>query len=622
LKHLLFFPAPYPDEILYSVLCRYHIRCGVPDALHTNLALWGNRYGKKLFLPDNIEYFAAKIPLEANLAAEHFMEHSTILPLLKPFLPQRKYDELVYAAKFGDSNIHNMIGFCKIFTLQHRYLRYCPECVENDAKICGEPYWRRIHQLPGAYLCPTHGVTTAESDIEYDDLRNNFYPLPLASDAPAALYEPGIAAKLLNLARDMAWSLHNGYALRCLEHTDELYDNRLRVKGYRDHNGKTSAKRLAQDIVDYYGREFLEMFDAYNSGVCMWVKRIIERNHRFRHPLYHLMLVRFLSGSASSFFTNTQEKPPKYLPFGAPPYPCRNYICEEHLQDVIEEVELTRVNATPRAVFVCPHCGFSYRRSGKTAKEKQYSGQIDVTDYGWKWEKSVTTRLTTGESPYKIARDCHCDVRTILAFGVERGLLPAERRMERKPYIPVDSPMEKPDFEAQRELYRQRWRNMIDANRKITRKELLLLDGTANQWLHLHDSDWLEQNSPPSKKSIPSWSDRDDEYFGKVKSAVEEIRNYAGKPKRICIMSVGKSTGIVKPYIRFMSELLPKTKAFVAANVETTEQFHRRKIIWAVRQMRGRGEIITVYKVRNMAGIKDKKRRLDDFIAECIHNSE
>ena len=456
----------------------------------------------------------------------------------------------------------------------------------------------------------------------YDEVRNDFYPLMSAAGNASLTYEPDIADKLANIAYDTAWLLQHGYHLQCLERTDELYDNLLRVKGYRDHNGKTSTKKLAQDIVSYYGRELLAMFDAYNSGACIWVKRIIQRSQRFRHPLYHLLLMRFLSGSAADFFTAVQEKPPEYLPFGAPPYPCRNYVCEHHLQDVIEQIDVTRLNGEPRETFICPHCGMTYRRKKNTPKEKQYSGQIDVVDYGWKWEEIVMIRLADGESPYKIARSIHCDPRTILAFGVENNLLPPERRIKRKPYIPTDSLQEKPDFKTQRELYRKRWLEAIEANPTVTRYELRVLDSTADQWLHLHDSDWLEKNSPKSKKVFPSWSERDDEYLEKVESAVKQIRYSPGIPRWISIMAVGKKAGITKPNTRLVSDFLPKTKAFVAANTEMLEQWQKRKILWAVRQMRGRGEILTVYKVRHAACIEDKGRKLDEFILECIKNSE
>ena len=36
-----FFPAPYPDELWYSVICRYHIRSGNPSVKYSIRELYG-----------------------------------------------------------------------------------------------------------------------------------------------------------------------------------------------------------------------------------------------------------------------------------------------------------------------------------------------------------------------------------------------------------------------------------------------------------------------------------------------------------------------------------------------------------------------------------------------------
>ena len=166
MKPLTFFPTPYPDEILYSVLCRYHMRCGEPNARQTNIALWGRSYGKKLFLPDGIDSIAAQMPQDTNLTAERFIDGMTIFPLLKPFITREKCDALTSAMKYGDPNVYNILSFARTFTLQHRKLRYCPQCAASDAEVFGEPYWHRVHQLPGVYMCPIHNAMTLESEIE------------------------------------------------------------------------------------------------------------------------------------------------------------------------------------------------------------------------------------------------------------------------------------------------------------------------------------------------------------------------------------------------------------------------------------------------------------------------
>ena len=163
---------------------------------------------------------------------------------------------------------------------------------------------------------------------------------------------------------------------------------------------------------------------------------------------------------------------------------------------------------------------------------------------------------------------------------------------------------------------------MMAANPAITKSELRLRDYQANRWLRLYDADWLAQNLPPSKKKLPKWAARDDEYLEMVENAVKQIRSSFGVPGWVSIVSIGRRAGIIKPHTRLVSDLLPKTKAFVAANIETREQWHKKKIRWVIQQMRGREESLTVYKVRRAASIQDQGRKLDGFILDCINNSE
>jgi hypothetical protein len=607
--------------MLYSVLCRYHIRCGEPNARQTNLALWGKTYGKKLFLPDGIESIAAQMPPETGLTAERFIADTTIFPLLKPFATLEKIDALTRAMKYGDPNIYNILSFSRVFTLQHRKLRYCTQCVASDANIFGESYWHRVHQLPGVYICPIHNAATADSAIEAGELRSDYYPLLNAVNENGQSYTADHSEKLSDFARDTAWLLNNGCELGYLDNTNGLYDSWLRVKGYRDGDGKTSVKSLARDVPEYYGRDFLMLFDAYNSGACTWISRVIQ--HRsFQHPLYHLLLMRVLAGSPEQFFAGTQAEESDRLPYGRPSYPCRNRLCEYHLLDVIGNIEVVNVKGNYRATFVCPHCGFTYRRKTPLAKEMQYDGQIDIVEYGRVWEQIVARRLLTNESPYAVAKTVHCDVRTILKFGVDRGLLPAEQLIKRKEYVPAEFPQKKPTLSEQRDHYRQRWLDVISANPTAIRTELRRLDCKADQWLHLHDAEWLIQNSPPSKRGLPKWADCDDEYLERTEDSVKQIRDSLDLPQRVSLASIGRKAGIPKPQVRLASNFLPKTRAFVAANVETHEQWQKRKIQWSVRQMRERGEILTIYKVRHASCIEDRERRLDDFILECIEHSE
>ena len=42
---LTWFPSPYPDELFYSVLCRYYLSSGIKEHYLVKKQLFGNRVG-------------------------------------------------------------------------------------------------------------------------------------------------------------------------------------------------------------------------------------------------------------------------------------------------------------------------------------------------------------------------------------------------------------------------------------------------------------------------------------------------------------------------------------------------------------------------------------------------
>ena len=616
---LSLFPSPYPDEILYSVLCRYHRRRGEPSARRTNIEMWGKIYGKRLYLPDGIEHIAEQIPLSANFTAERFIADTTIFPLLKPFLTQDKAVCLIKDMKFGNSNTYNSAGFSHLSMLGQKRLQYCEHCVQEDNEKHGEPYWHRLHQFPGVLACAKHGTALTESAVEISAAIDEYCPLLPEMAGAKAGSASDMSEILTALACDAEWLLINGCNLGYYEYTRECYDKWLRVKGFRNHNGKTYTKSLAKALVDYYGQELLSLYDAYNSGACTWLRRIIQQANSLQHPMYHILLMHFLAGKADDFFRKAETLTiPEYLPFGAPPYPCRNAVCDYYLQSVIESIDVVSVHGTPRASFICPHCGFTYRRKRNAPKEKWYSGQIDVTDYGWKWHETLESLLMATTSINKTAEALKCDTRTVVRLGNEKGLFSETRYQLKKPYVPKGSPAKSIDYDVRQTQYRQRWIALIAANPGASRLELSQRDPGGWAWLRENDTEWHEQNLPPSRKSQPKWADSDNEYAERIKDAMKQIRDSPGKPRWLSVSAIGKLLNDRKIHRKLASGRLPKSKALIDANAETREDWQRRKLIWAAQDIRERGEVITVYKVRYKARIVDKERKWDEFIHELM----
>jgi len=621
---LNFFPTPYPDEIFYSVLCRYHLRSVNNSSKQSNLDLWNRVPGKGLLFPEGITHLTEKIPSQANLSAEQFIRENTIFPLLKPFISKNRGETVLNMMKNGTSgrSISAAAGFMgNRFTIP-KYLRCCEQCVHDDTSIYGEAYWHRLHQLPGVYVCPKHGTQIIETNISISTLKQKYYPTIPVLMQESKIFSADITAKLAWFSADAEWILNHGEKLGCYEETCRIYDDILKTKGFRHLTGRNRYDRLSSAIVEFYSKEFLNLFSAYNSGTCQWCGWLLRETDKAFNLVYHLLLIRFLAGSAENFFAAEHEKPLEPLSFGEPPYPCRNLLCEYHLQDVIEKIEITRGLKEYRADFVCPYCGMIYKRITSIAKEKQYTGQVNVIDYGWKWKEKVKELFVANNTPYAISKLLHCGHSTAVKFGAEYGFLRLEDFKKRKSNS-INGKRKKMSAKTQKKYYRQQWLNLISANPSAKRSELYLKANNCYCWLTQNDKEWYEQNAPKSRKGsgMVDWEERDYEYINLLKIAVEKIRAEEIKPKLITIPSVARKAGIGKYLSKDMAlGRLPKTQAFLNENLDSREQWHKRKILWAVKVLREQGRLKLKW-LRVMVSIPPKEfDPLRGFVYEAMHS--
>ena len=88
---LAYFPAIYPNELLYSVLARYHLHMGLPPVALTLESLFGNRKTVAAFdLPGNLQALADRIPPQRKLTVAYMIEHLTLVHWLFNRQPFRK----------------------------------------------------------------------------------------------------------------------------------------------------------------------------------------------------------------------------------------------------------------------------------------------------------------------------------------------------------------------------------------------------------------------------------------------------------------------------------------------------------------------------------------------------
>ena len=166
-----FFPAPYPDELWYSVICRYHIHSGNSCAKHTLRQLYGDNFSApSLMLCGSVNTLLTQLP-QGFLSAKNIVMQHTFYPYYARFFPtQRKRSTYAYVVNGNPLAVHRM-GISQANGNHCSVMRYCPVCCQEDLQLYGEPYWHRSHQLPDMRICTKHRCWLVDTDVTYDTAR-------------------------------------------------------------------------------------------------------------------------------------------------------------------------------------------------------------------------------------------------------------------------------------------------------------------------------------------------------------------------------------------------------------------------------------------------------------------
>jgi hypothetical protein len=172
-----FFPKPYPDELLYSVISRYHIRSGNISPKITLQELFNCQTTiATADLPSNLNALIENIEFVSNYRVEDLIYKHTLYPFYNVFMPPDRANQIKESmvAKTG-GDIHTRTGIMASSVNTPKYFRFCPKCIEEDLQNYGELYWHRLHQIPGVLVCPAHGEILQHSTISWQGFNKHEY---------------------------------------------------------------------------------------------------------------------------------------------------------------------------------------------------------------------------------------------------------------------------------------------------------------------------------------------------------------------------------------------------------------------------------------------------------------
>lgn len=546
---LSFFPKIYKDELLFSVLSRYHRQSGNITIKQTTEDLFGKK--KIYIIPDlttELELLIIRISHFEKIEIDSWIDNHSLYNYYTNFsseiVKQRVKDYMIKGN--GENKIHYLTGQVASTVKEPIYFKYCPKCLQNDYEKYGETYWRTYHQLPSVFICIEHSQLLENSSI-YFRQENPLSAHPCMENCFNVVNERETdltklnLALLLNVAEESYKIAIRNYHFSQVKLL-EIYRYHLKEKGYMRGNGRINQIKLREDFNKFYGIVFLKLMQSFPSGVdgeC-WLRAITRKHRKVFHPIRHILLIHFIGESVDTIY---QYNDKSYNPFGDGPHLCLNAAAKHYLKPVITDLRVTTCCDTKRPVgtFYCS-CGFVYSRRGpdKTQEDKKKIGRIK--QFGDIWLKELNYLINEEKLSFRAcAKKLKVDTKTVIKYANKDSVVKNEKK------------------ENQNQGIRNLWLELISEFPKYSRTELRKINPSLYMRLYRNDKEWLFKNSPEKvNKKINNqrvnWHVRDLQILEEVQDAFNELENSV-KPIRITISKLGKlikrSSLLEKSWINF-----------------------------------------------------------------------
>jgi hypothetical protein len=302
-----FFPVPLSDELLDSVVFRYHKLSGARNPAATVETLFGKRVAVPPKLLTNcLDTLWANVATKQFPSTDDLIESLTLVPAFGAILDERQMQ-----SAWSSSYRSLTLGMGTLYRSPIRViasaLQSCPMCVNEEFERLGVAYWHRSHQLDGVKVCHLHGCDLHSS------CRHCHQPIRPANSMqlPQLVCQSCKKTQLAVFSHPEPVRRLAVLATQALLGTVSHCDRQMLARKVRQLLGSDTAQACDQ-MRERYGSEYInsrsgEYSSSFNGD---WLKHGFRRRHTVRGwesdfmnlpSLGHmLMLVDFLFGSWDS----------------------------------------------------------------------------------------------------------------------------------------------------------------------------------------------------------------------------------------------------------------------------------------------------------------------------------
>lgn len=287
------FPAPFPNETVYSWICRFHFYAAHSDFKNVTLKILGVKDSRPTNeFPPYLRKLAELSGIELNTLIFNF----TNIHYFQPFMEQSLYGNIWANIISGDtSSLQSRLGTVANRITPGQVLKYCPLCSEEDHYQLGTSYWHRNHQLVGVTSCAKHGIHL--QSVKRQSKRPQLPPL-IGCIRQSSMFEQRLSELVVNeiVDIDATWQKSDTY---------RAYFRKLNALGMLTQSGRIKHQQLKAYLVDHLEAmavleyPFPLIYDAVLKGKLS--ECLFYRSSSTHQPIKHFVFILSLFDSWNEF---------------------------------------------------------------------------------------------------------------------------------------------------------------------------------------------------------------------------------------------------------------------------------------------------------------------------------
>jgi TniQ len=296
-------PTPFPGELGYSVIARYLRSWGGldPEGLITQVV--GHRPASvhPVCVP-GIRRVADICLSGERDPTSAFISRHTLLPYYSAFERRGEFVRWKEVLKSDDrACITKLVRPTSMRIGAPTGLRLCPTCLDMDRLSGREPYWRRLHQLPGIFHCSKDGDRLRRSSVAFAVDRSLSFLTPNSvhrSSLYSPVEPPFFNAQLEKFIASRSKRLLSGQLTTEIPCSPQLYRRYLIQFGFGGRKKEVRTTAFEDDFGKWL-RSYACQSEQVGAG--RWWLRLMTAIPGRSTPLQHLIFRQYLREKMESY---------------------------------------------------------------------------------------------------------------------------------------------------------------------------------------------------------------------------------------------------------------------------------------------------------------------------------